>query len=95
MPNATVSARQRHNVLVRHRGQDDPVTLAARRDLHAAKLEDHIRQVVDEAPPLTAEQRDRLAGLLRSTPTTGSSRERPHCGAAGKANRPGGGCPGR
>ena len=29
------------------------------------RLEDHIRRVVDAAPPLTAEQRDRLALLLR------------------------------
>ena len=29
------------------------------------RLEDHIRRVVDAAPPLTADQRDRLALLLR------------------------------
>ena len=28
------------------------------------QLEDHIRRVVEAAPPLTAEQRDRLALLL-------------------------------
>jgi hypothetical protein len=31
----------------------------------AEQLEEHIRRVVDAAPPLTAEQRDRLALLLR------------------------------
>ena len=67
MPTARQSARQRHNVLVRHRGADDPVTVDAKRDLEAVKLEDHIRRVVDQAPPLTAEQRDRLATLLRPT----------------------------
>lgn len=36
----------------------------ADRDLRAAKLADHIRKLVDQAPPLTAEQRLRLAGLL-------------------------------
>jgi hypothetical protein len=36
----------------------------ARRDLRAAKLAKHIREVVDAAPPLSAEQRLRLAGLL-------------------------------
>jgi hypothetical protein len=31
------------------------------------QLEDYIRQVVDAAPPLTAEQRDKLALLLRGS----------------------------
>jgi hypothetical protein len=30
----------------------------------AEQLEDHIRRIVEAAPPLTAEQRDRLALLL-------------------------------
>ena len=37
----------------------------ARRDYYAVALEDHIRQVVDRAPSLTADQRSRLARLLR------------------------------
>jgi phosphoserine phosphatase len=40
--------------------------LRARRDLAAAKLEDYVARVVSEAPPLTPEQRDRIATLLRS-----------------------------
>lgn len=36
----------------------------ADRDLRAARLADSIRKLVDQAPPLTAEQRLRLAGLL-------------------------------
>lgn len=35
------------------------------RDLKAARLAEHIAKVVDSAPPLTPEQRDRLALLLR------------------------------
>lgn len=35
----------------------------------AARLEERIRRVVAAAPPLTREQRDRLAVLLRATPT--------------------------
>lgn len=35
------------------------------RDLAAARIQDYIKRVVDAAPPLTSEQRDRLAGLLR------------------------------
>lgn len=37
----------------------------AKRDHAAAKLAQYIERVVDEAPPLTPEQRDRLAVLLR------------------------------
>lgn len=37
-----------------------------RRQLKAERLADYIRTTVDAAPPLTAEQRDRLALLLRS-----------------------------
>ena len=34
------------------------------RDLAAAKLADYIARVVAEAPPLTSEQRERIASLL-------------------------------
>ncbi len=37
----------------------------ARRDLATAKIADYITRVVDAAPPLSTEQRDRLALLLR------------------------------
>ena len=36
-----------------------------RRQLKAERLEDYIARTVDEAPPLTDDQRDRLALLLR------------------------------
>jgi len=36
-----------------------------RRQLAATRLADYIKRTVDNAPPLTAEQRDRLALLLR------------------------------
>lgn len=36
-----------------------------RRDLKAAKLEEYVARVVAEAPPLSPEQRDRLAMLFR------------------------------
>jgi hypothetical protein len=47
-----------------HRRGDEATILEIRRDLAAAKLEQYIERVVSEAPPLTDEQRDRLAGLL-------------------------------
>jgi hypothetical protein len=57
--------RARVASLTRSRTPDDPDLIAARRNLRAARLEDYIRRTVDAAPPLTAEQRDRLALLLR------------------------------
>lgn len=36
-----------------------------RRRLKAERLEDHIRRTVDAAPPLTPEQRERIAALLQ------------------------------
>lgn len=52
---------------VEHRRRDaSPEAIAeARRELAAAKLEDYITRTVDAAPPLTPEQRERLAALLR------------------------------
>ena len=49
----------------RIRGADAAETQAARRDFRAARLAAYIRREVDQAPPLTGEQRDRLACLLR------------------------------
>ncbi|MEY4081692.1 MAG: hypothetical protein RL430_2122 [Actinomycetota bacterium] len=57
--------RARVASLSRSRTPDDPALVSARRDLKAARLEDHIRRVVAEAPPLTDEQRDKLAAILR------------------------------
>lgn len=45
------------------RGDTEAAQIAAR-DLRAVKLEEYIERVVAEAPPLTDEQRVRLAGLL-------------------------------
>lgn len=45
---------------------DDAETLdRLRAELKTSRLEEHIRAVVDGWPPLNAEQRDRLAILLR------------------------------
>lgn len=40
----------------------------ARRNFKAVSAETYIRRMVDEAPPLTAAQRDRLAAILRTEP---------------------------
>lgn len=59
--------RARVASLTRSRSADDPELIEARRNLRAARLDAYIRETVDAAPPLTAEQRDRLALLLRGT----------------------------
>lgn len=57
-------ARGRHNALKRHRGPDDPATIAAEADLKAARLAAAIKREVDRSPALTAEQIEQLRGLL-------------------------------
>ena len=59
------SERARVASLSRTRTPDDPELLDARRNLRAERLAEHIARVVDEAPPLTPEQRDKLAVILR------------------------------
>ena len=54
----TIAARERHN-------PDDPEIPALRAELAAEGLAEHIKRVVDAAPPLTPAQRERLALLLR------------------------------
>ena len=49
----------------RNRPADDPELIEDRQNLKALKLEEYVRNVVDQAPPLTAEQADRIAALLR------------------------------
>lgn len=60
------SARARVASLTRSRTPDDPELVNARQDLRALRLEDHVRKVVSEAPPLSNEQRERIAALLRA-----------------------------
>lgn len=46
---------------------NSPEIQSARRDLKAARLEDHVAKAIASAPPLTDEQLDRIASLLRVT----------------------------
>lgn len=57
--------RARVGALSRSRADTDPDLINARRDLRAELLADRITRVVAEAPPLTDEQLDKLATLLR------------------------------
>lgn len=61
-------ALTRSRVAVAARRRDELGVVSARRDLAEAKLADYITRTVDAAPPLTDEQADRLALLLRGTP---------------------------
>jgi hypothetical protein len=48
------------------RHHPDTDTGELRRDMRAAQLAEYISRVVAEAPPLTEDQRNRIAALLRS-----------------------------
>lgn len=58
--------RARVASLTRSRPADDPELLAARQRLRTVKLAEHVARVVAAAPPLTTEQRDRIAVALWS-----------------------------
>ena len=62
---AILTERARVAALSRSRTADDPDLVRARGNLKAARLEDYVARVVDAAPPLSPEQRDRIASLLR------------------------------
>lgn len=56
---AVIAAKQRHH--------PDADLTEDRRALRAARAEDYIRKLVDEAPRLSDEQRSRLAVILRDS----------------------------
>jgi|AntDryMetagUQ889_1029465.scaffolds.fasta_scaffold54699_2 hypothetical protein len=70
--NRALSARGRLNALKRYRPADDPVVLDADRDLRTEGLAEHVHRVVNVFPPLSAEQRDKIAALLRGAPEHGA-----------------------
>lgn len=49
------------------RGGDPERVLETKRDLAAERIAAYVERVVAQAPPLSPEQRDRLALLLRGT----------------------------
>ena len=48
----------------RHHGADDPRSIEAVRELREAMASEAIQKIVSATPPLSAEQRSRLAVLL-------------------------------
>jgi hypothetical protein len=62
---AAARERARYAALSRDRKPDDPERLEARRNLRFECLSEHVARVVAEAPPMTDEQREQIASLLR------------------------------
>lgn len=61
-------------------GPHDPRLPELRRDLRATELAEHVRRIVDQAPPLTNEQRNRIAALLRPAGTVAGGGEHAEAG---------------
>jgi hypothetical protein len=59
-----LAARNQLGAIKRHHPHDEAAITAARRELAEAKIAEYILRTVDAAPPLTPEQRSRLADLL-------------------------------
>jgi hypothetical protein len=64
-PTPTVAARGRLSAAHRWYGPDDPRTIRARGDLAVALIEKRVQDILETAPPLTDEQRERLAAIFR------------------------------
>jgi hypothetical protein len=60
------TTRSKLAVAVRDKHPEPEIT-ALRRDLRAERLEEHIKSIVDQAPPLTDQQRARIAALLQAS----------------------------
>lgn len=71
VPPAVAHERARVAALSRSRAESDPDLVKARATLKAAKLEEYVARAVADAPPLSDEQRARIAAILR--PSGGAS----------------------
>lgn len=59
-------ASGRYSQAKRNHHPNDPVIVAAHRELITARLMSHVSEILTGAPPLTAEQVERISALLRS-----------------------------
>ncbi|MBS9533545.1 hypothetical protein KIH27_08080 [Mycobacterium sp. M1] len=75
MPISPAVAHHRAKIAAKSRvlAPDDPELATDRRDLRAANVEAYITKVLAERPPLTDEQRTRLAELLRPVRRVGAA----------------------
>ncbi|PXW34066.1 UNVERIFIED_CONTAM: hypothetical protein DES50_102691 [Williamsia faeni] len=62
------SERARVAALSRDRAPDDPKLIAARRNMRALKLTDHVQKALAESPPLTTAQRHAIGALFFALP---------------------------
>ena len=67
MSTSWTTERARTAALSRSRSADDPELIAARQNLKANRLEEHVARIVASAPALSPEQCDRIAALLRGS----------------------------
>jgi hypothetical protein len=65
MVNRVGKAKATHAITVRWYGSDSPQATETARNLNEANAEAYIRELLDKAPPLSPDQRARLAELLR------------------------------
>ncbi|MFG2058644.1 hypothetical protein ACGFI9_31925 [Micromonospora sp. NPDC048930] len=78
MPAKTPEERRaigRIAIAARHHPNEPERQLEDRRTLRAAQAERYIRAIVDGAPPLTDDQRRRLAALLAPAPAAPTAGE--------------------
>jgi hypothetical protein len=66
MPSPVQSLKGRFAVAHRDHAPDSPEVTNLRRELAAAKIAQYVEKIVSTAPPLTPDQRSRLAALLTS-----------------------------
>lgn len=69
---SVTTERARIAALSRSRPKNDPELIEARQRLKTLRLEAHVQKALDQAPPITPEQANRIASLLR--PVTGGER---------------------
>jgi hypothetical protein len=65
MNSEQVRIRGKLGATIKHRPSDKAAADELRLQLKESRLAEYIAKVVNEAPPLTPEQRDKLATLLR------------------------------
>ncbi len=63
---AAAHHRARIAALTRDRAPDDPELIGAHAEFKTQRLADHVDRVLADWPPLTDEQLDRVAALLRA-----------------------------
>lgn len=70
---AAAHHRAKIGALSRSRSNDDPELIEAKRGLIEAQAADYIERVLATAPPLTEDQKRRLAELFRPSSATARS----------------------